>query len=291
MEAEAKASRAKRAWRRAHPDLNQGPADLQSAALTTELCTRVLVLHGDRREGEGSPVSGVQWDLVSTYAHAGSRTRVTSMGGLYDAATLRAPTLASQPTAAPPPTSVAGGGGGRPPRGDASTARDPCRSAREALRPYGQGIGPRDCRLKSRRGHGTCEAELKNAKANEQTSRNGRDACPFLRKMDSWLVEPKQQSRRSARWLCWACLGDEAARRHRGDSNPCGQSPMDFESISLATRTQCHSKGHRERDNTRQKIRTDRQRLSAKALRLLLCVSLFAFLGEAPAQRAGPSVK
>ena len=27
--------------------------------------------------------------------------------------------------------------------------------------------------------------------------------------------------------------------RHRGDSNPCGQSPMDFESISLATRTQC----------------------------------------------------
>ena len=24
---------------RAHPDLNQGPADLQSAALTTELCT------------------------------------------------------------------------------------------------------------------------------------------------------------------------------------------------------------------------------------------------------------
>ena len=28
-------------------------------------------------------------------------------------------------------------------------------------------------------------------------------------------------------------------KRHRGDSNPCGQSPMDFESISLATRTQC----------------------------------------------------
>ena len=27
--------------KRAHPDLNQGPADLQSAALTTELCTRV----------------------------------------------------------------------------------------------------------------------------------------------------------------------------------------------------------------------------------------------------------
>ena len=27
--------------------------------------------------------------------------------------------------------------------------------------------------------------------------------------------------------------------RHRGDSSPCGQRPMDFESISLATRTQC----------------------------------------------------
>ena len=27
--------------------------------------------------------------------------------------------------------------------------------------------------------------------------------------------------------------------RHRGDSSPCGQNPMDFESISLAARTQC----------------------------------------------------
>ena len=27
--------------KRAHPDLNQGPADLQSAALTTELCTHL----------------------------------------------------------------------------------------------------------------------------------------------------------------------------------------------------------------------------------------------------------
>ena len=27
--------------------------------------------------------------------------------------------------------------------------------------------------------------------------------------------------------------------RHRGDSNPCGRSPMDFESITLATRSQC----------------------------------------------------
>ena len=29
--------------------------------------------------------------------------------------------------------------------------------------------------------------------------------------------------------------------RHRGNSNPRGQSPMDFESISLATQTQCHA--------------------------------------------------
>ena len=32
----------------------------------------------------------------------------------------------------------------------------------------------------------------------------------------------------------------QPAKRHRGDSNPCGQSPMDFESISLTARTQCH---------------------------------------------------
>jgi hypothetical protein len=29
-------------------------------------------------------------------------------------------------------------------------------------------------------------------------------------------------------------------KRYRGDSNPCGQSPMDFESIPLAARTPCH---------------------------------------------------
>ena len=28
-------------------------------------------------------------------------------------------------------------------------------------------------------------------------------------------------------------------KRHRGDPDPCGQSPMDFESISLTARTQC----------------------------------------------------
>ena len=31
--------------------------------------------------------------------------------------------------------------------------------------------------------------------------------------------------------------------RHRGDSNPCGQSPMDFESISSTARTQCLGEG------------------------------------------------
>jgi hypothetical protein len=29
-------------------------------------------------------------------------------------------------------------------------------------------------------------------------------------------------------------------KRHRGDSNPCRQSPMDSESIPLAARTPCH---------------------------------------------------
>jgi hypothetical protein len=38
-----------------------------------------------------------------------------------------------------------------------------------------------------------------------------------------------------ARWL--------GQSRHLGDSNPCGQSPMDFGSISLATRTKCHAMG------------------------------------------------
>ena len=39
--------------------------------------------------------------------------------------------------------------------------------------------------------------------------------------------------RRTGSWF------PDSQKRHRGDSNPCGQSPMDFESISLATRTQC----------------------------------------------------
>ena len=33
-------------------------------------------------------------------------------------------------------------------------------------------------------------------------------------------------------------------KRQRGNSNPCGQSPMDFESISLTARAQCHGHNH-----------------------------------------------
>ena len=46
--------------KRAHPDLNQGLADLQSAALTTELCTQMpsnsLALLGDAFREFGEPV-------------------------------------------------------------------------------------------------------------------------------------------------------------------------------------------------------------------------------------------
>ena len=40
-----------------------------------------------------------------------------------------------------------------------------------------------------------------------------------------------------------ACLPHwQPSCRQRGDSSPCGQSPMDFKSISLAARTQCQCK-------------------------------------------------
>ena len=48
------------------------------------------------------------------YAHAGSRTRVTSIGGLYDAATLHAPLTARVGLATTPEKEALGvGGGGR----------------------------------------------------------------------------------------------------------------------------------------------------------------------------------
>ena len=42
-----RSSSAGRSVPRAHPDLNQGPADLRSAALTTELCTRTIKNSGE----------------------------------------------------------------------------------------------------------------------------------------------------------------------------------------------------------------------------------------------------
>ena len=43
--------------------------------------------------------------------------------------------------------------------------------------------------------------------------------------------------------LATLCFCRPGAKRHLGDSNPCGQSPMDFESISLAARTKCLAVG------------------------------------------------
>ena len=49
---------------------------------------------------------------------------------------------------------------------------------------------------------------------------------------------PSNSASRCARSL-WGLLWDcNATGRHRGDSDPCGQSPMDFEPISLTARTQ-----------------------------------------------------
>ena len=50
----------------------------------------------------------------------------------------------------------------------------------------------------------------------------------------------KPQSRRTkSRWHGQRNPQGTPHARHRGDSNPCGQSPTEFESISLTTRTQC----------------------------------------------------
>ena len=61
--------------RRAHPDLNQGPADLQSAALATELCTHVYffaellitrcILHPPAPAILGHPDIVSEFDLVA----------------------------------------------------------------------------------------------------------------------------------------------------------------------------------------------------------------------------------
>jgi hypothetical protein len=41
--------------------------------------------------------------------------------------------------------------------------------------------------------------------------------------------------------IATARIAPTSPKRQRGDSNPCGQSPMDFESISLTARTHCHA--------------------------------------------------
>ena len=48
---------------RAHPDSNQGPADLQSAALTTELCTQVMVFGESEFIRQGNPAAAKTRDV------------------------------------------------------------------------------------------------------------------------------------------------------------------------------------------------------------------------------------
>ena len=45
--------------------------------------------------------------------------------------------------------------------------------------------------------------------------------------------------------MCLTCTYRKSGwdtMRQRGDLSPCGQSPMDFESITLATRSHCHAR-------------------------------------------------
>ena len=61
---------------------------------------------------------------------------------------------------------------------------------------------------------------------------------------------PQRDWARSMASLASCSVGPHAqldtcmAGRQRRDSSPCGQSPMDFESISLTARTQCHGHSH-----------------------------------------------
>ena len=49
----------------------------------------------------------------------------------------------------------------------------------------------------------------------------------------------RSQQPRACPFLFLLSLLESSGKRQRGDSNPCGQSPMDFESISLTARTHC----------------------------------------------------
>ena len=60
-----------------------------------------------------------------------------------------------------------------------------------------------------------------------------------------WVAKQLQMDQRaresSAAFVCpFAFTVVRVLKRQRGDLNPCGQSPMDFESITLATRSHCH---------------------------------------------------
>ena len=52
-------------------------------------------------------------------------------------------------------------------------------------------------------------------------------------------------------FLCLLSLLEGSGKRQRGDSNPCGQSPMDFKSISLTARTQCRVDAPAKQDRRR----------------------------------------
>ena len=68
----------KLAKHRAHPDLNQGPADLRSAALTTELCTHEGYVAG----GAIPLLAGAGAPCLSAHASSSSAWRLCSHAGL-----------------------------------------------------------------------------------------------------------------------------------------------------------------------------------------------------------------
>jgi hypothetical protein len=79
-----------------------------------------------------------------------------------------------------------------------------------------------------------------------------------------------------------ATAEQRARRRHRGDSNPCGQSPVDFESISLAARTQRRSQSCErpvDGNSPRRNPKRGRDRRPTNGDMALPCVSLREVVG------------
>ena len=66
-----------------------------------------------------------------------------------------------------------------------------------------------------------------------------RAATPAASSQLSISILSNKTNQRNHDYCHAALLCDGAIHRHRGGSNPCGQSPMDFKSISLAARTHC----------------------------------------------------